>query len=444
MKQNLVKGPILKSLLLFSIPLLFSYFFQQLYNLMDTMIVAHTLGDLSLAALGAASPVYDFLIGLALGIGSGLSIVCARCFGANNIEQLKKAVVGSIVIGLIVTISITLFSIFYLDDFLNLLNTPSDIYQQTYDYLKIITWYTIVLFGYNLCAGLLNAIGDSMTPLLFLIFSSLLNVGLDFYFILNLNMGVKGAAYATVIAQAISAILCVIYIMKKAKVLIPSKKHWIVEKALYLELLSQGFAMGFMNSIVYFGSTILQIGINDLGSLTIAAHNAARKVSAVFSIPLSSMMQAKSMFVSQNYGANQITRIKKALKYALVYDLIIAIILSVIYLLWADDFIIFISGTSEEIVILNATKYLIVLGPFYFLLGAVLDFRFTLQAMGSKFLPIISSFIELFIKIIFVIFVIPRYQYDAIIWCEPMIWIFMMIQLWYAYHNHPSIKNKEV
>ena len=201
MKVDLTKDPILKSLLIFAFPLFVANVFQQLYNTMDTMIVGNFLGDTSLAAIGACGAIYELLVGFALGVGNGLSIVTARSFGAKDENLLKKSVAGSIVIGILLTIILMLFSQFCLYPLLELLNTPANIINEAYDYIFMITIFVGVMFAYNLCAGLLRAIGNSVMPLVFLLISSVLNVGLDLLFITQFNMGIQGAAIATVIAQ---------------------------------------------------------------------------------------------------------------------------------------------------------------------------------------------------------------------------------------------------
>ncbi len=234
MKVDLTKGPILKSLLIFTFPLFVANVFQQLYNTMDTMIVGNFLGDTSLAAIGACGAIYELLVGFALGVGNGLSIVTARSYGAKDNKILKKTVAGSIVIGIFLIIVLMLFSLFCLYPLLELLNTPANIIYEAYNYIFIITIFVGVMFAYNLCAGLLRAIGNSLMPLVFLLISSVLNVGLDLLFITQFDMGIQGAAVATVIAQGVSVILCLYYIYKKCPILIPGKEDFKISKKLIL------------------------------------------------------------------------------------------------------------------------------------------------------------------------------------------------------------------
>ena len=199
LKIDMLKGNILKSLLLFALPLLISNLFQQLYNTVDTMIIGNHLGDTSLAAIGASSAVYELLIGFALGFGNGLSVVVARSYGANDIELLKKSVAGSIVVGFLVTIAVMIVSQIGLSPLLELLNTPGNIIDEAYTYINIISLFVFVMFAYNLMAGLLRATGNSFMPLVFLVISSIIHIFLDVILIINFDLGIGGAAISTVI-----------------------------------------------------------------------------------------------------------------------------------------------------------------------------------------------------------------------------------------------------
>lgn len=208
------------------------------------MIVGNFLGDTSLAAIGAFTAIYDLLIGFALGVGNGLSIVVARSYGVDDEQLLKRSVAGSIVIGMLLTIEIMIFSKIGLYPLLQLLNTLTNIINEAYSYTSLITLFVRVMFAYNLFSGLLRTIGNSVMPLAFLMISSLINVILDLVFIHYFHLGIKGAAIATVIAQGISAVLCLIYIYKKCPLLIPHKEHFTYDKNLYHELAGQSFSRG--------------------------------------------------------------------------------------------------------------------------------------------------------------------------------------------------------
>ena len=438
---DMIQGPIFRSLALFALPLLGSSIFQQFYNTMDTMIVGNYLGDASLAAIGVCTPIYDLLVGFALGIGNGLAIVTARSFGSGDLEQLKRSVASSMVIGLFSSLVITAIAQACLYPLLRLLNTPPEIIDEAYGYISTVTLFVIVMFAYNLCAGLLRAVGNSFMPLMFLILSSLINIVLDIVFITSLNMGVRGAAVATVISQGISVILCLVYIVRKTRILVPEKRHYRVDSGMYGELLGQGFSMGFMSSIVSAGSVILQYGINGLGYLIIAAHASARKLYLFSMMPLSSMGLAFSTFVSQNKGADQGGRIRRAMKCVYLYDVVVTVIITAVMWVCAPGLVRWISGSGEAVVLDNGARYLRFVAPFYAVLGILLDTRFALQGLGMKLLPLVSSIIEFVGKILFVLVFIPRFAYMAVIFCEPVIWCVMAAQLVYTFYTNRYIRS---
>lgn len=440
---DLTKDKIFKSIIIFSIPIFISNVFQQLYNTMDTMIVGNILGDVSLAAIGASTAVYDLLIGFALGVGNGLSIVVARAYGAKDDDLLKRSVAGSLVIGLLLTVFIMLISQIGLYPLLQLLDTPTNIINESYSYISCITMFVSVMFAYNLCASLLRAIGDSVMPLVFLIISSVLNIILDLYFITQFDTGILGAAIATVIAQGVSAILCLLYIFKKAPILVPQKEHFQFDKELYKELLGQGFSMGFMMAIVSSGTVILQKAINEFGYLIIAGHTTARKINAFCSMPCGTLCASIATFVSQNKGANQRDRIVEGVKIGIKISIVWGIISVILMLLFAKPLVALLSGSNEAIVIDNGARYLIINAPFYAVLGVLLILRNSLQGLGKKIVPLISSVIEFIGKIVFSWLCIPALGYFGVIICEPVIWCLMCMQLVYSFYNNSYIRQKE-
>lgn len=441
---DLLKGRILRSLVIFAIPIFISSLFQQLYNTVDIMIVGNYLGDKSLAAIGACAAVYELLVGFALGVGNGLSIVTSRGYGSGDEDLVKKSVAGSLVIGIGITIVIMGISAVFLYPLLELVKTPIDIIEESYSYILIIAMSVGVMFLYNLCSGFLRAVGNSFMPLIFLIISSIINIGLDILFITQFNMGIKGAAFATVIAQGISGILCIVYIVRKCPVLIPKKEHFTLSKDLYKELLGQGLSMGIMLLIVSTGTVILQTTINSFGYLIIAGHTAARKIGSFGMIPIGAISMSLSTFVSQNKGANQGKRIRKAVFFANMMSIVWGIMITIVSIFIAPMLMKVLSGSSEREVIYNGTRYLILNAPFYAVLGILLNLRNALQGMGEKLLPLVSSIIEFFGKIVFVVLFIPSLNYLGVIICEPVIWCFMCLQLAYSFYKNPYIKDNEI
>jgi putative MATE family efflux protein len=439
-KTDLLNGNILKSLLVFAVPMLFSNIFQNLYNTADTVIVGHILGETALAAVGASAIIFELLIGFAMGVGSGFGIVVARSRGAGNQDLLKRSVAGAVVAGGLLTVFISVVASIFMMPILRLLKTPDIIINEAYSYISVLISFAIVLFAYNLCAGLLRAIGNSVMPLIFLIISSLLNIALDILFITQFAMGVRGAAVATVAAQGISAVLCIVYILKKCPELVPQREHFRFDAVLYRELLGQGFSMGFMYSVVTLGSVVLQRAINSLGYLLIAAHITARKLYSFCLMPIPTIAIALSTFVSQNRGANQLDRIRKGVRYGNMIAVVWGMFITVILFFAAPFLMRLLSGSSEAVVIENGSLYLRLTSPFYMILGMLLNFRHALQGIGKKIVPLISSIMEFAGKVVFAFLFVPMFGYFGVILCEPVIWCVMFVQLLYSFYTNPYIR----
>lgn len=441
LNADLLKDKILKALVIFALPLLLSNAFQQLYNTVDTMIVGNILGDTSLAAIGACTAVYDLLIGFALGMGNGMSIVVARYYGAGDEKRLRKSVAGAVVAGACLTAVLVVGSRAGLYPLLRLLDTPDNIIEEAYSYISLITDFAGVLFCYNLCAGILRAVGNSVMPLVFLVISSFLNIVLDYCFIKYLHTGIAGAALATVIAQGVSSVLCIIYIFRKNRFLVPAKEDFAFDAPLYGELLQQGLSMGLMMSIVSSGTVILQKAINGFGHLVIAGHVTARKINSFLVMPNFTLAMTMTTFVSQNKGAGNRQRIKEGVRTSILLGICWAAVAVVVVYLFGRDAVKLISGSDEAVVLDNAVLYLKVNALFYTALVGLCILRNSMQGLGKKITPLVSSIIELVGKILFVIFLIPRLGYMGVIICEPVIWCIMCAQLAFSFSVDKAFEN---
>ena len=437
---DLIDGPIMKNLLIFMIPILVSYLFQQLYNAADTAIVGHYLGEQSLAAVGASVAVFDLMVGFAQGLGNGLSIVVSRAYGAGDEAELRKAVAGATVIGAVTIGAVTVLALAGLGPLLHILGTPAQIYAEALSYIRIIGGCIVVMFAYNLLSSLLRAIGNSAMSLVFLILSSVLNVLLDIALVAGAGLGVRGAAFATVIAQGVSALLCAFYITHRAQILLPGKHDFACGGALYRELAGQGYAMAFMSSVVNIGSVILQSGINGLGEIVIAGHTTARKIFMLSALPGLSMGMATSTFVSQNRGAGKRERIIRGMKESYVYDLICGLVTVAFLMLFGRQLAGLVSGSSNPVLIGNVVAYVRFAAVFSGILGILHQTRMGLQGLGEKRAPLISSFIELAGKCVFTWLLVPRGGYRAVILCEPLIWCVMTVHLVYTFFTNPYIR----
>lgn len=421
--NDMTTGIPIKVIIQFAIPLLIGTLFQQAYNIIDTMIAGYNLGDDAIAAIGATSALYSVLIYFANGMNNGFGIVMAQIFGAKNLSKMKKAVAATIILNIMTTILLTVIILPFLRLLLHWLDTPQEIFDMAYQYIFIILAGMTATIGYNMCSGFMRAVGNSRTPLYFLIASCGINIVLDILFILGLHLGVAGAALATVAAQLISAILCTIYIIKKYRIYMPEKKDWQLSKELVLEMLSTGISMGLMSSVLAIGSIILQKGINHLGKDIITAHTASRRLFEFLMMPLQAVAAACSTFTGQNFGARQFDRIRKAMKQVLWLELFWSVISVAISFLCGNMLIRMLTGTGNENIILNAAYNLKVCTIFFFPLGILFVLRNAMQAMGYRIVPILSSSIELVVKILSCIFVIPVMKYTGVVLTEPVIWV---------------------
>ena len=434
-RVDLIDGPILPALLSFAFPILLSNIFQQVYNISDVMIVGRFLGQKSLAAVGATSAIFDLIVGFAVGVGNGMGIIIARNYGAKNEDQLRKSVAATAVIGGVLSLFVIFFGAVGLYPLLQFLGTPSAIVSQSYLYISTIVNGVAVTFAYNLCAGLLRAVGDSLAALYFLIIAAILNILLDLYFITQLHLGVQSAGVATIIAQSFSALLCFFYIRKKVPFLLPNRTDFVWDQRLYQDLISQGLTMGLMSSIVSIGTVILQSAINKLGMTIISAQISARRIMSFALLPMTAISSSMTTFTSQNFGAKQFRRIQQGVKQACLLSLLWSVFVAILLFFTSPFLTSLISGSTNPNLIANASLYLQISSCFYPILASLIILRNALQGMGKKLTPLTSSFIELFGKIFFVLWIIPHTGYMGVILCEPLIWIPMTLQLIIIYRK---------
>lgn len=425
--MSLTEGNPFKLILLFSLPILLGNVFQQLYNIADTAVIGNVLGDNFLAAMGAASPIYGLIIGFANGVTNGFSIVIAKFFGGENMDMVRKSAAMTVVLTLIMSAVLVAAGLLGLTPLLSFLKTPDEIMPQTKAYLTIILAFGLITMLYNMFAGMLRAIGNSKAPLLFLIVSAVLNIVLDLLFVAVFGWGIEGAAIATVIAQFVSAALCLFYIVRDCPVFSLSRQDFRPDKRLISELLSMGISMGLMLAVVSVGSVALQGAVNSLGSEIIAAHTAARKIDEILTLPLGTFAMAGSTFTSQNFGALKLTRVKQGIKSALLMSFIWSGISTLAVFIFGEISVKALTGTTDPAVIENAANYIRFDIPFFFVLSVLLVLRSSLQGLGRKTVPLFASIIELLSKFAAVAVIEAYPDYLAIIVLEPIIWVLSAI-----------------
>ena len=442
--KDLTKGRPEKLLLSFSLPIFFGNLLQLTYSLVDTRIVGSYLGKHALAAVGATSTMSGLLIGFLMGLANGFAIIQAQCFGAKDMRRLRKSLAASFVLGGGITLVLTVLGLVFLNPILRFLNISEQLMGTAREYIFIIMAGMIVTLLYDVCAAVMRAIGDTITPLIILAISVVLNIVGDMFFICVLKTGVRGAAIATVLAQLIALIVCIIFMLKKYDILRLHREDFaFMEKNMIGEMLNSGLSMGFMSSLVNIGSLSLQTAINKLGEDIIVAHTAARKISEIFMIMFSVFGQAMATYCGQNLGAGEIGRIKKGIKVAIVYTCIwctFTIIASYTIGSWLVHLV---TGSKNTVIIENATNYLKFDTLFYYVTAFICIIRNALQGIGDHITPLVSSSLEMIGKIVLAWLLVPCLGYTGVILSEPIVWFIMVIPLIVQILRTPVLKVKE-
>lgn len=431
--KELTKGTPWKVILIFAIPIICRSIFQQLYNFVDSKIVSTYISTSAFAAVGATAVVSNTVIGFLNGLTQGFAISVANSYGAKDYKKMRKYIAGAIVLAFSVAVILTAVSHFFIDDLLEMLATPKDIMADALAYVKIILAGIIFTAVYNLCANILMSVGDSKTPLYCLIAALLINTGLDILFVKGLSMGIKGAAYATIISQAIAGGLCVIYIFIKFKIIIPAKGEWRFEKKQYTELFTTGLSMGLMGCIVNVGTIVLQNAINKLGTAYVAAHTAARKLFDMLTILIFSIAVAMTTYVSQNMGAGKFARVRQGIRQAIYMATIATTFLIFACYMFGEGILKWITSTDDATIISAAVMYMKISIVFFYVLGPLLILRCSLQGMGHKVMPLFSSGMEMVVKIVSANLIVPVFAYKGVAFTEPISWVLMTIMLTVSY-----------
>ena len=442
--KDLTTGKPGKLILTFALPIALGNIFQLCYSFADMWIVGSTLGNDALAAVGSTSTLNDLIVGFLIGLTNGFAVITAQNFGAKNYSEMRKALSHTIMLGLGVSLLLTLFSVSFLTPILHLLNIPEEHFVNASAYARVMLLGMTFSMIYNICASVLRAIGDTVTPLIFLIISAVINVILDYILIAKAGMGVEGAAYATVISQIISAILCVIYMYAKYPLLHISRQDMKFKWAMAVRLFNCGISMGLMSSLVAFGTVALQSSINTFGTEIIVAHTAARKLTSLFMMPFGVLGMTMAAYCAQNYGAGKYGRIRCGVFRAVSFCWIWCGFLILIIYTIVPAMLRMITSTDSPEIIGTATLYLRIDSLLYFVTAVISVFRNSLQGVGVHRTPIISSGIELIGKVSVVMFLAPRIGYMGIILAEPIVWVLMVIPLIIRLMKHPVMAKRPV
>lgn len=420
--KDLTEGKPMHLILGFGLPLLFGLLFQQLYNMVDSIIVGKILGVNSLAAVGSTGSINFMILGFCIGICNGFAIPIAQTFGAKDYDNLKKYITNSAWMSIAFSIIITMVIGFMTRHILVWMNTPSPILKEAYSYIFIIFMGIPAVFLYNMGSGILRSLGNSTIPVVFLVFSSLLNIALDF--ILVKPMGVAGAAIATVTAQAISGFICLFYIINKYKSLSFSKKDWHFSPKHALQLCGMGVPMGLQYSITAIGSVILQSAVNAMGEVIVAAVSAGIKISMFACCPFDAMGSTMATYGGQNIGAGRLDRIDQGLKDCIKLGIGYSILAFTFIFLFGQKLALLFVDAGETELINYIYQFLIGNVIFYIPLALVNIIRFMIQGLGYPTFAILAGVCEMFARGIVGFFLVPVFGYFFVTIASPIAWIF--------------------
>ena len=434
MTKDMTTGNPLKLILFFTVPILIGNIFQQFYNMVDAIIVGQFLGADALGAVGAVSSLMFLIQGFANGVAQGFGVAVSHAFGAKDMKLLRHYVALSLMLTVIISVILTVPTFLFCREMLLWINMPANIIDMAEAYLKVIFAGIIFNMAYNMTAGVLRGIGDSRTPLYFLLFSSVLNIFLDIFMIVTLKMGTAGAAYATIIAQGVSALLCLVYMFKKFTILRTTKEDYYFDFESIKKMLSIGVPMALNYSITALGLTVMQSAVNVFGSNVVAAYTASSKVYCLVMRVPSSLGATMSTYCGQNLGAERYDRIYKGIRCAFCLSFIVAAISACISV-WGGPYAVklFINQPSEEIM-QYAMQYLNTVSWFYVPLSWIFIYRNSLQGLDQGFIPMVSGGLEFAVRYVTIQFFAEKYGYAAVCYADPATWVATAVLLMITYY----------
>ena len=424
MTRDMTTGSPLKSILRFCVPLLIGNLFQQFYNLADSVLVGRILGLNAFAAVGTTGALSFLILGFATGSCSGLAIPIAQSFGAGDLESVRRRTAQLVWLGLGITAVIRLICFFWTDDLLRLMNTPAEIFDDAYRYIFIVFMGVGATMLYNLSSAVLRSLGDSRTPLHFLIAAAVVNVILDILFMKYLHCGVEGAAWATVLSQLASGIACLVYMARKIPVLNlhhdDMKPDW--KRICYMAAI--GVPMGLQFAITAVGSIILQGAVNGLGAQAVAAVSAASKVHNVVAAPLETCGIAMATYCGQNLGAGQYARIRRGIWSTTAAAMIYCALAFVFNYSAGRGMATLFVSPSEVMILQDVQKYLVIQSVFYPMLAVIFIFRNGLQGMGYSNQAMMAGVSELIARALVSFGLVGSLGFTAVCYANPAAWLF--------------------
>mgnify|MGYP000156931460 FL=1 len=436
--KDLTKGRPSVLILTFALPIFLANLLQLTYSLADTRIVGTFLGDNALAAVGATTTLSNLIVQFLMGMCNGFAIISAQCFGAKDMDRLRRSLGNSLVLGLLAAVVLTIGGLVFLQPILRFLNVPENLLNTATQYVSVIIAGLVVTLLYDVLSATLRAIGDTVTPLIVLAVSVVLNIGGDLLLIVVLHMGVLGAAVATVLSQLIAVVVCAVYLWKKYEILrIRVDDMKLQDAGMLRNMLSSGLSMGFMSSLVNIGTLTLQTSINKLGQNIIIAHTAARKISEIFMIMFSVFGQTMATYCGQNLGAGEITRIKKGVHASSFLAFLTSAFISIVMFLFGKTLLsMFISGDPEQTsqVLAIAWHYLSIMASCLCILYFLYVYRSALQGLGNTMIPMLSGVVEFFVRVGVALLLPKLIGQNGIFYAEIAAWTGAAVLLMISYY----------
>lgn len=423
MVYDMTKGSPLKLILSFSVPMLIGNVFQQVYNFVDAAVVGRFVGAESLAAVGSTGTILAVMICLMMGLTSGAGIIISQCFGSRKFDEMRKTVTGLIYIVVILSVITSIAGIIFAHPILRLLSTPDSVIDEAVRYVNIIFAFTIGMAMYNSAGAILRSLGDSRTPLYALILSSLLNVGLDLLFVVVFKAGVAGAAIATVISQIISAVYCIVHIVRYREQLNLEGISFSTSKEALIRIFQTGLPAALESCLISLGTMSVQRLVNSFGEMTMAAYTAATKIDSIAIAPVVSIGMSLSVFAGQNRGAGNLERIRKGLYQTLLSLIGICIVLAVVIVLLRHQLLgLFLDKNEAAEAIIIGSKYLVIVSVAYIVAAVMRTYLNILRGAGDVNTSAIAGILELTGRIIFAYILVHPFGSTGIWMATPLAW----------------------
>lgn len=425
--MDLTQGKPMKQIFFFSIPLVLGTVFQQLYSFADTVIVGRFIGVSALAAVGSTYSLHFLILGFVQGMCVGFGILLAQSFGAQDRRELQRYFVSGIALSILISIILTFLTVVLTGPLLRLIQTPDDIISMASVYIGIIFLGIPAAVLYNFSAGALRAVGDSRHPFYFLLFASVLNLVLDYLFIVPLGYGVAGAAWATVISQLVSGMLNLYWLICRIRIMDGWDEGWKASGEHMKRLCIVGLPMGFEYSVSAIGAVVMQGAINSLGSIAVAAQTAGEKIRQMFTLPMESVGMAMATYTGQNYGAKRIDRIREGIRSGLKIQYIYCIVVWIVIFVLKRGLVGLVLGETESETALGAVQYLSIMSVLFFIHGSLMIMRNTLQGLGYSLQAVISGVGELIGRSLGGGLAVWFFGFTAICLSNPMAWLLALV-----------------